>query len=72
MPLKVQEQTFGHSNPNMTLFRAEADLTERRKTTDQLDGLLLPNVAKLSQTPLRSHGQSRADGRHVKLRGLLT
>jgi hypothetical protein len=49
VPLKVQQQILGHSNPNMTLLYADPDLAERRKATDQLDGLLLPNVAKLQK-----------------------
>ena len=47
VPLKVQQQILGHCNPNMTLLYADPDLAERRKATDQLDSLLLPNVAKL-------------------------
>jgi integrase len=46
VPLKVQQQILGHSNPNMTLLYAEPDIAERRKAMTQLDALLLPNVAK--------------------------
>ena len=49
VPLKVQQQILGHSDPNMTLLYADPDIAERRKATDQLDGLLLPNVAKLQK-----------------------
>jgi len=49
VPLKVQQQILGHCNPNMTLLYADPDLAERRKATDQLDSLLLPNGAKLQK-----------------------
>ena len=49
VPLKVQQQILGHSNPNMTLLYADPDIAERRKATTQLDALLLPNVAKLQK-----------------------
>jgi integrase len=49
VPLKVQQQILGHSNPNMTLLYADPDIAERRKATGRLDALLLPNVAKLQE-----------------------
>ena len=49
VPLKVQQQILGHSDPNMTLLYADPDIAERRKAMTQLDGLLLPNVAKLQR-----------------------
>ena len=49
VPLKVQQQILGHSNPNMTLLYADPDIAERRKAMERLDALLLPNVAKLQQ-----------------------
>ena len=49
VPLKVQQQILGRSNPNMTLLYADPDIAERRKAMEQLDALLLPNVAKLQQ-----------------------
>ena len=49
VPLKVQQQILGHSNPNMTLLYADPDIAERRKAMGRLDALLLPNVAKLQQ-----------------------
>ena len=49
VPLKVQQQILGHSNPSMTLLYADPDIAERRKAMSQLDALLLPNVAKLQK-----------------------
>ena len=49
VPLKVQQQILGHSDPNITLLYADPNLSESRKATDQLDALLLPNVAKLQK-----------------------
>jgi len=49
VPLKVQQQILGHSDPNMTLLYADPDIAESRKAMTQLDGLLLPNVAKLQK-----------------------
>ena len=49
VPLKVQQQILGHSNPNMTLLYADPDIAERRKAMGRLDALLLPNVAKLQK-----------------------
>jgi len=49
VPLKVQQQILGHSNPNMTLLYADPDIAERRKAMGRLDAILLPNVVKLQQ-----------------------
>jgi hypothetical protein len=49
VPLKVQQQVLCHSDPKMTLLYADPDIGERRKAMAQLDGLLLPNVAKLQK-----------------------
>jgi integrase len=49
VPLKVQQQILGHSNPNMTLLYADPDIADRRKAMGQLDALLLPTVAKLEE-----------------------
>ena len=49
VPLKVQQQILGHSNPNMTLLYADPDIADRRKAMGRLDALLLPTVAKLEE-----------------------
>ena len=49
VPLKVQQQILGHSNPNMTLLYADPDITQSRKAMGRLEALLLPNVAKLQK-----------------------
>jgi integrase len=49
VPLKVQQEILGHSNPNMTLLYADPDIADRRKVLGRLDALLLPTVAKLEE-----------------------
>jgi len=49
VPLKVQQQILGHSNPNMTLLYADPDIADRRKAMGRLDALLLPTVARLEE-----------------------
>ena len=46
VPLKVQQQILGHSNPNTTMLYADPGLTAKRTAVSALEGLLLLNVVK--------------------------
>jgi len=48
VPLKVQQQMLGHSNPNTTLLYAEADQQGKRDAVDELGRIIFPKFSQIA------------------------